>query len=78
MAIFGGDNAVAVTPSDTADLGVIAKRLYVGSTGAIKVDTAGGITATFVAVPVGIFDPGCKIKKVYSTGTSATNMIAMY
>ena len=78
MAIFGGDNAVAITPSDTADLGILAKRLYVGGTGAIKVDMANGDTITFAAVPVGVFDPGCKIRKVYSTGTAATNIIGIY
>ena len=78
MAIFGGDNAVAITPSDTADLGILAKRLYVGSTGAIKVDTASGVTITFAAVPVGVFEPGCKIKKVYSTGTAASSIIGIY
>jgi len=78
MAIFGGDNAITVTPSNTVDLGVLAKRFYVGGTGAIKVDTANGVTITFTAVPVGVFDTGCRIKKVYSTGTTATNIIGIY
>ena len=78
MAIFGGDNAVAITPSDTADLGILAKRLYVGGMGDIKVDTANGDTITFAAVPVGVFDSGCRIRKVYSTGTDATNIVGIY
>ncbi|MCK5600853.1 hypothetical protein KAR91_03230 [Candidatus Pacearchaeota archaeon] len=78
MAIFNNDNAVAITPSDTDDLSVLIKRLYIGVTGAIKIDTASGDTVTFVAVPVGVFDPGCRIKRVYSTGTAAGSIIGIY
>lgn len=79
MAInFDGDHAEAVTPSDTVDLSELALRLYVGVSGAIKVDTAADNTVTFVAVPVGVFDPGCRIKKVHATGTAATNIISIF
>ncbi|MEE8207801.1 MAG: hypothetical protein V3T88_02410 [Nitrosomonadaceae bacterium] len=75
---FDGDHAEAVVPSDTVDLDPLVLRLYVGVSGAIKVDTAAGDTVTFVAVPVGVFDPGCRIKRVYATGTAATNIISIF
>lgn len=53
------------------------KRLYVGVGGDVKVDLEGGGTGlTFKNVPSGgyLFE---KITKVYKTGTTATNMIAL-
>lgn len=76
--VFDGDHAVAVTPSDTVDLSVLADRLYVGGTGNIKVITAAGETVTFTAVPVGVFDPGCRIKRVFATGTAASSIISIH
>jgi hypothetical protein len=75
---FKSDHAIDITPSDSADLSVIVDKIYVGTTGALKVDTVAGDTVTFVAVPVGIFNPGCRIKKVYSTGTAAGSLIGIY
>lgn len=49
--------------------------LYVGGTGNVKVDTAGGNTVTFTAVPVGILP--VIVTKVYKTGTTASDMVVM-
>lgn len=69
--------AVAVTPSDSADLARNAiKGLYVGTTGNVKVTTVGGLTVTFNTVPVGFFP--VQVKRVWSTGTTASNIIALY
>lgn len=71
------DHAASVTPSDSADLSNAAiKGLYVGGTGNIKVTTVRGDTVTFNSVPVGFFNVG--VKRVFSTGTTATNIIALY
>ena len=70
------DGAAAVTPNDGADLAHVARALYVGSTGDIKIDTPNGDTVTFSAVPVGIFP--VRANRVYSTGTTATNIVALY
>lgn len=66
----------AVTPSDVADLPRNAQALYIGGTGDLKVTTIGGDTLTFSAVPVGLFDVGTK--RVFATGTTASNIIALY
>lgn len=67
--------AAAITPSDSANLTDPISAIYVGGTGAIKVDMANGDTVTFAAVAVGIFP--IAVKKVYATGTAATNLIGL-
>ena len=50
--------------------------LYVGVSGNLKVQTAGGDIITFANLPVG-FVP-VQVVKVFSTGTTATNIIALW
>ena len=50
--------------------------LYIGGAGDLKVDTIAGSTVTFKAVPVGFFP--VQVKKIYSTGTVATDIIALW
>ena len=71
-----GTRAVAVTPSDTVDL-TNSGFLYVGAAGDVKVDTSDGDTVTFTALAAGIVHP-IRVKRVYSTGTTATNITAVY
>lgn len=67
----------AVTTSDSADLtGGICRSLYVGGTGNIKLTAADGTTATLNSVAVGILP--VKAKRVWATGTTATNIVALY
>ena len=70
-------SAAAVTPADGADLGTVARSLYVGGGGDVKVDMAGSGTVTFVAVPAGSILP-VRAKRVYATGTTATNIVALW
>lgn len=70
-------NAAAVTPSDTVALTEpYPFALLIGTAGTLKVDTADGDTVTFGNVPAGILP--LRVKQVYSTGTSATNIAALY
>jgi len=71
--IVGGE---AVTPADGADLANLARALYVGTTGDVKVDTIDGSTITFKFVPVGILP--VQTKRVYATGTTASNIVALW
>ena len=48
--------------------------LYIGTTGNLKVLTAGDDIVTYTAVAVGFFP--VHVKKVFSTGTAASNIIA--
>lgn len=70
-------HAVAITKSDSADLAVVSRAIYVGGAGDVKVVTLGGETTTFVGVPAGTVLP-VRAKRVLSTGTTATNMVNMY
>jgi hypothetical protein len=68
--------ATAVTPSDATVLPV-CRALYVGTTGNITVRMADGQdNILFTAVAVGIFP--IQVDKVYSTGTTAGAIVAMY
>jgi hypothetical protein len=70
--------AAAVTPADGTDLPNAATRgLWVGGVGNVKVDMVGGGTVTLLAVPAGTW-LRIAAKRVYSTGTTATSIIALY
>lgn len=71
------DGASAVTPSDGSDLTSVARALYVGGSGDVKIDTPNGDTVTFQDVVAGSILP-VRTNKVYSTGTTATNIVALY
>lgn len=68
--------ALAVAPNDGADLSK-AGRIYVGGAGAVVVDTIGGDTVTFAAVPAGTVLP-VRVKRVRSTSTTATNIVVLF
>lgn len=76
MQIENARGARAVTPSDSA---IIAPTtaLYVGVSGDVVVDMFdGGSTVTFKAHPVGYLY--ARVKRVYLTGTTATDILALY
>jgi hypothetical protein len=68
--------ALAVTPNDSVDL-TKPGRIYVGGAGAVNVDTIGGDTIAFAAVPAGTFLP-VRVKRVRATGTAATNLVVVF
>jgi len=68
--------AVAITPSDATTFPV-TRGLFVGTAGNITVRMADGQdTIQFTNVPVGII--ALQVDKVYSTGTGASGIIALY
>jgi hypothetical protein len=68
----------AVTPSDTVDLTNLTRGVYVGAGGDLAVifanDTA---STTLVAVPTGVVLP-IAVRRILSTGTTATSVVALY
>jgi len=66
----------AVTASDTADI-TPTRGVYIGGAGDLKVDTAGGTTITLSATAAGSILP-ISVKRIYATGTTATNIVALY
>ncbi len=70
--------AAAVTPSDSADLSTEARGLYIGGAGDVYLDTANGDTnVAFIGLPAGVTLP-VRTKRVRSTSTTATNIVALW
>jgi hypothetical protein len=77
--------AQAVTPSNTEDIYFVGSEpnkiipcvLYVGTSGNLKVRTAGGDDVTFNNIQSGSFLP-INVVRVFSTGTTATNIVALW
>lgn len=69
-------NAFAVTPSDSADLPAPARALYVGGSGNVRINDTGNGAVTFVGVAAGSILP-VMARRVYATGTTATNIVAL-
>ena len=71
--------AGAITPSDTDDFatnGRLSDAIYVGGAGTVAVVFEDGSTATFTSVAGGYL--WVKAKRINSTGTSATLLVALY
>ena len=75
--------AAAVTPSDTSNIPSINGGvnngciLYVGGAGNVKVLTTGGDEVTLFSAQAGLVIP-VKVLKVFATGTTATNIVALW
>lgn len=69
-------HATAVTPDNTTKLATNSRALYIGTGGDVTVLMVEGATVTFTAVPSGTTLPIC-IQRVNSTGTTATNIVAL-
>jgi hypothetical protein len=71
------DFAVAVTPSDSANLpNSDCVALYIGTAGTLRVMCSNGQDCVFAATVAGVLP--LKVRRVYATGTTATNIVAMY
>jgi len=68
--------AVSVTPSDSVNL-ANPSVIYVGTAGAVKVTTTQGDAVTFNGAQDGQVLP-VSVIRVWSTGTTATNILAIY
>ena len=65
----------AVTPNDSASI-VDVKALYIGTTGDVTIDTPDLTNVIFSNVPAGFIFP-VQATKVYLTGTTASNIVAL-
>lgn len=74
-------HAVAVTPSDTADLPDTPKGLYVGTGGdvvLVAADAPAGAAGTaFRSLPGGALLP-VRARRVLASGTTAADLVALY
>ena len=68
--------ADAITPNDSTRFKP-TRGLYVGVSGDVKVIMLDGTTVTFTGLAAGVIHPiSCVL--VYSTDTTATNIVALY
>lgn len=83
---FQALNAEIITPSDTQDLtlsgGAIVPTetgacIYVGTAGNLTVTMLGGQKVIFYNIANGSFLP-IQVKKVWATGTTASNLLSLY
>jgi len=73
-------NMLAITPSDTVDLTNFTRGVYVGASGNLVVDPAGDegdATVTFTNLAAGVLHPMI-VKRIRSSGTSATGIVAVF
>ena len=70
-------HASAVTPHNTNELAYVTRAVYVGGGGDVKVTMQDSGEVIFVAVPTGTTLP-IQVKKVFATGTDATDIVALW
>lgn len=70
------ESASTVTPSDNTVLQP-TRGIYVGGAGNLAVTMVDGSTVTFTAISVGVIHD-LSVSKVMATGTTATNIVALY
>lgn len=69
--------AAAITPDDNNDLTNYTRAILVGGAGNLACITRGGDTVTFSGLLAGVVYPFA-LKRIKSTGTTATNLVALY
>ena len=71
----------AITKHDSTDFSFVSRGIYVGGTGDVAAvlddGSANGVVLTFSAVPAGTLLP-IRARRVNSTNTTATLMLALY
>lgn len=72
-----GSHAEAVTPSDSTVFDEATRALFIGGSGNINVTMENGPQVTFTGVVAGTVLP-IRVTAVYSTSTTATNMVAIW
>ena len=75
--ISPSEGAFEITPSDTVDFDITTRGIFVGTSGDVKVDMVNGTTVTRKDMAGGIIHGMC-CTRVYSTGTTATDLVGEY
>lgn len=70
-------NAVAVTPSDSADLANVSRGIIVGVSGNVSVNMSGSGSAVVIAMNAGTIYP-LAVSRVRATNTTATGIVAVW
>jgi hypothetical protein len=71
-------NAFGIAPSDTLELPLVTRAIYVGGAGDLTLRLAGDTAAQIIkAVPVGAMLP-LRVRQIYATGTVASQLVGLY
>lgn len=73
-----GAIAETVTTDDAREVSDLPFNLYVGTGGHLKVDTEDGQAIVLKNIPSGTYIDFIKVKKIYRTGTTARDIVAIY
>lgn len=76
--IWPGEDLISVTPSDVTSFPLEVRMLYVGTGGNVSVTTGKGTTVVFNNVPDGGTVGPFFIRRVNSTGTTASGIVGFY
>lgn len=72
------ESAAAITPHDSTDLTETTRAIYVGTGGAISVEMVNTGSAIILSnIPDGSIIP-MRVTRVNSTGTTASNLVALW
>jgi hypothetical protein len=71
-------SAVAVTPNDSADLDRHTRGIYIGTAGTIRVTHVEDTSPTNYPITIGGSVYPWAVKRIHSTGTTATDIIAQF
>ena len=71
------EGLLAVTPDDETDLAQVSRGLYIGGGGNVAVTMKDGSTGTFVGLDTAAIIP-VRAVRVLATGTTATNILALF
>ena len=69
--------AESITTNDARDLEFVGSKLFIGTGGDLKVDTIAGQTITLKNIANGTLIDFIKVKKIYRTGTTARDIVAI-
>lgn len=67
---------IAITPADSDLAGGAVRAIYVGGSGNVKITDPQGNAVTFVGAVAGTILP-VMAKRIWATGTTATNLIGL-
>jgi len=70
-------NAFSITPSNTVNCDFATRAVYIGGTGDLAAVTINDEVVTFVGIPGGTLLP-LRLKRVNSTGTTASALVGLY
>ena len=73
-----GGYGESITTNDSRDLSEKKAELFIGTGGNVKVSLYGGSVVTLKNIPSGTFLKGIFVNRVYRTGTTARDIVAIY